>query len=168
MSSTNLSRLMNPKATAVIGASNREGSPGKIIFEGMMGSLRRLYPVHPTEKVILGHPAVASVDLTAGANDAMFSATLDALLDDDGVDTIICTALFAIPAVSDRLIDEIASRVCFSKKPIIVITQYGPYTDLYLRRMYNVGVVGFPSISRAVRAARLLVERQTILKREVV
>jgi len=103
------------------------------------------------------------IDLTAGANDAMFGCTLDALLEDDGVDIIICTAFFAPPAVSDKLIDEIASRAHLRKKPIIVFTQYGPFTDLYLRRMHNAGVVGFPSISRAVRAARLLVERKSHL-----
>jgi acetate---CoA ligase (ADP-forming) len=104
------------------------------------------------------------IDLTAGADDTMFGRTLDALVDDENVDIIICTAFFAPPAVSDRLIDEIAQRVQSSKKPIIVFTQYGPFTDLYLRRMHNAGVVGFPSISRAVRAARVLVERRNFLK----
>ncbi|MFO7965554.1 MAG: CoA-binding protein [Desulfobacterales bacterium] len=109
----------------------------------------------------MGNP----VDLTAGADDAMFGTTLDALLEDDGVDIVICTAFFAPPAVSDRLIDEIAARVRLSKKPIIVFTQYGPFTDLYLKRMHSAGVVGFPSISRAVRAVRILVERRNLLKR---
>ena len=109
----------------------------------------------------IGNP----LDLTAGANDDMFSASLDALLADEGVDMIICTAFFAPPAVSDHLIDEIAVRARFAKKPIIVFTQYGPFTDLYLKRMHNKGVVGFPSISRAVRAARLLVERRKFLRK---
>ena len=46
---------------------------------------------------------------------------------------------------------------------MITVTQYGPFTDLYLRRFHDAGVVGFPSISRAVRAARFLVERTRIL-----
>ncbi|MBW1837112.1 MAG: hypothetical protein JRF71_05165 [Deltaproteobacteria bacterium] len=114
---------------------------------------------------ILPFASVANpIDLTAGANDAMFGHTLDALLEDEGVDIIICTAFFAPPAVSDHLIDEIAERVRFRKKPIIVFTQYGPFTDLYLRRMHDAGVVGFPSISRVVRAARLIVERKYFLR----
>ncbi|MDJ0720928.1 MAG: CoA-binding protein [Desulfobacterales bacterium] len=103
------------------------------------------------------------VDLTAGANDEMFGAGLDALLDDDGVDIIICTAFFAPPAISDGLIETVASRARRNAKPIITFTQYGPFTDLYLRRFHDMGVVGFPSISRAVRAARFLVERARIL-----
>ena len=76
---------------------------------------------------------------------------------------IICTAFFAPPAISDGLIQEIADRVRRSAKPIITFTQYGPFTDLYLRRFHDAGVVGFPSISRAVRAARFLMERARIL-----
>ncbi len=103
------------------------------------------------------------VDLTASADDAMFGRSLDALLLDDGVDIVICTAFFAPPAISDSLIREIADRARKSPKPVITFTQYGPFTDLYLRRFHDAGVVGFPSISRAVRAARFLVERARIL-----
>jgi acyl-CoA synthetase (NDP forming) len=103
------------------------------------------------------------VDLTASADDGMFGHSLEALLEDDGVDMVICTAFFAPPAISDNLIREIADRARRSPKPVITVTQYGPFTDLYLRRFHDAGVVGFPSISRAVRAARFLVERACIL-----
>ena len=103
------------------------------------------------------------MDLTASADDGMFGRSLDALLADKGVDIIICTAFFAPPAISDGLIQEIARRAERSAKPVVTFTQYGPFTDLYLRRFHDAGVVGFPSISRAVRAARFLVERTRIL-----
>jgi acyl-CoA synthetase (NDP forming) len=103
------------------------------------------------------------VDLTASADDAMFGRCLEILLDDEGVDMVICLALFAPPAISDNLIQEIADRARRNPKPVITVTQYGPFTDLYLRRFHDAGVVGFPSISRAVRAARFLVERARIL-----
>ncbi|MFZ7126152.1 MAG: acetate--CoA ligase family protein [Desulfobacterales bacterium] len=104
------------------------------------------------------------VDLTASATDDMFGRSLDLLIEDDGVDIVICTALFSPPSISDRLIGEIASRAAGSRKPVIVFTQYGPFTDLYLRRLHDAGVVGFPSIARAVRAARFLVDRARILE----
>jgi hypothetical protein len=62
------------------------------------------------------------------------------------------------------LVDEISKRAAYSKKPIIIFTQYGPFTDKYLLRFHEAGVIGFPSIGRAVRAARFLVERGAILK----
>jgi acyl-CoA synthetase (NDP forming) len=103
------------------------------------------------------------VDLTASATDEMYGATLDAVLDDDGVDIVICAVFFSPPAVSAVLIAEIAQRAAGSAKPVITFTKYGPFTDLYLRRFYDAGVVGFPSISRAVKAARFLVERAGLI-----
>ncbi len=105
------------------------------------------------------------VDLTASANDRMVGNTLDALLSDPGVDLVICIAFFAPPAITDAMVDEIARRATVSDKPVIVFTQYGPFTDDYLRRFHRRGVVGFPSIQRAVRAARFLVERADIIRR---
>ncbi len=105
------------------------------------------------------------VDLTASANDRMVGETLDALLNDPGVDLILCIAFFAPPAITDAMIDEIARRAVATGKPVIVFTQYGPFTDEYLRRFHRLGVVGFPSIQRAVRAARFLVERAGIVRR---
>ncbi len=112
-------------------------------------------------------PAYASsrnpVDLTAGASDAMFGEVLDAVLEDDGVDIVICVACFAPPSISDGLIDVVARRVARGRKPVIAFTKYGPRTNTYLRRFHDAGVVAFPSIGRAVRAARYLVQRARIL-----
>ncbi|MDJ0723425.1 MAG: CoA-binding protein, partial [Desulfobacterales bacterium] len=56
-----LNRLFNPKAIAVVGASNRDGRIGRIIFERLLPSLRKIYPVHPREETILGHEAFADI-----------------------------------------------------------------------------------------------------------
>jgi acyl-CoA synthetase (NDP forming) len=103
------------------------------------------------------------VDLTASSTDKMYGAALDAVLDDNGVDIVICTGFFSPPAVSDALIDEIAHRAAKSIKPIIAFIKYGPFTELYLKRLYDVGVIGFPSIGRAVKAAGFLVERAKLV-----
>ena len=104
------------------------------------------------------------VDMTAGADDEMFGQCLDSLLDDSGVDILICIALFSPPTITDGLIDVIAGRSVRAEKPVLVFTQFGPFTDRYLRRFYQAGVIGFPSIYRTVRAARFLVERAYIVK----
>jgi acyl-CoA synthetase (NDP forming) len=104
------------------------------------------------------------VDITASAGDEMYLGTLDALLDSPGVDIVICISLFAPPTITDGLIENIAKRVKTSEKPIIVFTQYGPFTDAYLKRFFDAGVPGYPSVYRAVRAARFLVERREILE----
>ena len=149
----------------VMGADHVELSPGPARLR-----MARLSP-ETEDRIRAVTPAFASphnpVDLTASANDRMVGAALDALLADSGVDIVICTAFFAPPAITDHMIDEIADRVAGSSKPVIVFTQYGPYTDDHLGRFHEKGVVGFPSIARAGREARFLAERAEILRNRV-
>jgi len=105
------------------------------------------------------------VDITASADDRMFSQSLDALIEDDGVDIIICIAFFAPPGISENLIDIIADKIKKSDKPIIVFTKYGPFTDNRIKNLYTAGVAAYPSVGRVVRAARFLVERTKIKQR---
>jgi len=57
-----LSRLINPKKIAVIGASNSKGKVGEIIFQRLLESRRRLYPVNPNEVVISGIKVFQSIE----------------------------------------------------------------------------------------------------------
>ncbi len=102
------------------------------------------------------------VDITASADDRMFSESLDALMQDDGVDIVICIAFFAPPGITDTLIDIIAEKTRRSDKPLIVFTKYGPFTDKSIKNLFYAGVAAYPSVGRAVRAARVLVERNRI------
>ncbi len=104
------------------------------------------------------------VDITASADDGMYAGTLDALLNDDGVDIVICIVFFSPPAATEKLVDLIAERAAVRQKPVVVFTQYGPYTDRMLKRFYDKGVVGYSSIYRTVRAVRFLVERSQIIR----
>ncbi len=67
--------LMNPRSIAIVGASNNPMKMGtmhalSILKDGFDG---RLYPVHPTEKTVLGIPAFASpADLPEAPDLAMF------------------------------------------------------------------------------------------------
>jgi acyl-CoA synthetase (NDP forming) len=105
------------------------------------------------------------VDITATANDAMFAESIDALVEDENVDIVICITFFAPPGITKNLADLVAERVKKSAKPIIVFSTYGTYTESVLEGFYRQGVAGFPSILRAVKAARYLVERAQILEK---
>ncbi len=104
------------------------------------------------------------IDLTASASDAMFGETLDALIADEQVDIILCMALFAPHTITENLIQVIARCQQNTGKAIIAMTQYGPFTDKYIKDLHEAGVLGFPSVHRMVRGARFLVERAEILK----
>ena len=111
-------------------------------------------------------PSFASVqnpiDLTTRATDDITIEVISVLLMDDEVDIILCVALFAPAGMSDGLIRKIGEVASNAGKPIIVVLQFGPFTNGYLSRLYDYGVIGFPSIARGVAAVRWLVERSKI------
>lgn len=104
------------------------------------------------------------VDITASAGDKEYIDTLKAIIEDDGVDIVICITFFAPPAVTENLIHGISEVSNSGDKSVLVFTQYGPYTDRYLKEFYNNGIAGYPSIYRTVRAARFLIERKKLLE----
>ncbi len=104
------------------------------------------------------------VDITASADDEMYVNTLDAVLEDEGVDIVICFVFFSPPGFTEKLIDMVSERVRKSSKPIVIFTEFGPFTDSLLKKFYERGVVGYSSIYRTVRAVRFLEERSRIIK----
>ncbi len=113
-------------------------------------------------------PAFAAVhnpvDLTAGADNEMYLHALECMLDDPGVDIALAIALFSPPGFTEAMIDGMAELASRHSKPIVVSAQFGPYTDKYLKRFYETGLAGFPSVERAVRAMRHLVDRAHIVE----
>ncbi len=117
------------------------------------------------KKVNLGFASSKNpVDITAAADSETYIKNLKILLEDEGVDIVICIAFFAPVGISDDLVDGIAELSEMYNKPVLVFSEFGPFTDSYLKRFYNEGITGYPSISRTVRAARFLVERKQILE----
>ncbi len=106
------------------------------------------------------------LDLTAAADDSMYLNALEAVIEDPGVDIVICITFFAPPSISKELLPRMSEMIRKSGKPVLVFTQYGPNTDIYLKDFFMEGVAGFSSINRVVRAARFLVERGAILNKK--
>jgi acetyl coenzyme A synthetase (ADP forming)-like protein len=76
---TSMKRVMQPKAVAVIGASDETGKIGNSVMKNLIngGYKGQIYPIHPKAAEIMGHKAYKSVKDVAGEID---------------------TAVFAIPA----------------------------------------------------------------------
>ena len=107
------------------------------------------------------------VDLSTAATDDITITALASVLDDDGVDIVLCMALFAPPGISDGLIRRISILASDAPKPVIVVSQFGPFSNGHISRLYDHGVIGYPSVARGVRAVRWLVERSQIEERLV-
>src|SRR5712671_4106331 len=57
-----LQPLLAPQSVAVVGASEREGSLGRIVFQNLAaGGLKDLYPVNPKHRTVFGRPAYPSL-----------------------------------------------------------------------------------------------------------
>ena len=76
---TSMNRIMQPKAVAVIGASDEAGKIGNSVMKNLIngGYKGQIYPIHPKAAEIMGHKAYKSVKDVPGEID---------------------TAVFAIPA----------------------------------------------------------------------
>lgn len=71
-----ITRMMNPKSVAVIGASSRSGSVGGAVMSNMRGSFKgQLYPVNPKAKEIMGYAVVPSVNELPNGVDLVVMAT---------------------------------------------------------------------------------------------
>ncbi len=57
-----LKNMFNPSTIAVIGASEKEGSVGRTVFENLLlATDRKVFPVNPSKETVLGVPAFKSV-----------------------------------------------------------------------------------------------------------
>lgn len=106
------------------------------------------------------------VDLTAGADTKGFLEAVDIVLADHNVDILIAYAFFAPAAIGDDLVEGLAESAKKSDKTILVFAHFGAQTDEYCRRLTEVGLAAYPALDRVIRAARILVERSMLLRRQ--
>lgn len=71
-----MTRLMNPRSVAVVGASDQEGKIGNSVMKNLVngGYAGEIYPINPKAEQILGHKAYASVgDIPGEVDVAVFA-----------------------------------------------------------------------------------------------
>jgi acetyltransferase len=67
----NLAPLLNPRSVAVVGASNRPGSAGRLVLENLrhLGFEGSVYAVHPRHQEVLGYPCYPELAALPGPVD---------------------------------------------------------------------------------------------------
>ncbi len=106
------------------------------------------------------------IDLTASADNVMMAKALEALEEDGAVGIILCFAFFSPLKIDRGLIEILAAHRGKTRKPFVVFVAYGPFTDEIARTLYEKGVTAFTSLSRAIRAMDVLVERGLYLRKQ--
>ncbi len=103
------------------------------------------------------------VDLTAGVDTDAFARSVEIVAADHGVDMVVVVAFFSPADIGDELIPRLGAVAAATDKPILVFTQDGPRTDARTGAFADAGLATFTSLPRAIRAARVLVERSDIV-----
>lgn len=107
-------------------------------------ALRQKMPVH----VNIANP----LDLAGDADSQLFKFAIDELMNDDNVDSLVLTPLMQTVSLDAGLIDVIAKASEQMRKPIIVVTIGGDYTENNRKLIEESGVPTYTSSYVATRA----------------
>ncbi len=107
-------------------------------------------------------PAYASVgnplDLVGDADAARYEMAINAAMNDPNVDLLAVVVLFQTAGVDSRVVPVIVDASNRKKKPIVVISTGGEYTEMHRRILDSYGVPTYSSPSSAMRAVKKFIE----------
>jgi len=98
------------------------------------------------------------LDLSGDAGAERFEVAINAMLEDENVDSIVVGVLFQTESIDSRVVSMIVGASNLKRKPIVVVCPGGEYAEVHSRILENCGVPTYTSSSSAVRALRKLVD----------
>jgi acetyl coenzyme A synthetase (ADP forming)-like protein len=110
--------------------------------------LKKMFPPY----VVLKNP----MDLTGDADTARYREAINAAISDPNVDIIVPIILFQVPALTPDVVDVVADAAKNRKKPIVVISGGGRYTEVLKKSLEDFGVPTFSYPHSAAKAIRAL------------
>lgn len=111
--------------------------------------LRKIFPPY----VSLRNP----MDITGDADTERYREAINAAMDDPNVDIVVPIILFQVPALTPDVVDVVA-EAAKGKKPVIVISAGGRYTEVLKKALEEFGIPTFSYPHAAAKAIRVLVE----------
>ncbi len=113
-----------------------------------LDKMKKIFPKH----IVVGNP----IDLTGDATPEMYKIAIDAAIKDDNVDMIIVIALFQTPQLTPEVTEVIIEASRNKKKPMVVISAGGEFTEVLKKTLEDNGVPCFSYPDRAVLALKAL------------
>jgi acetyltransferase len=98
------------------------------------------------------------LDLLGDANTDGYKNAIDIFSSDKNIDVIVLIVLYQTPLVSTDIVDTIIEYNDMKKKPIVVVSAGGEFTEVLKENLENNGVPNFTFPENAIRAVRHLVE----------
>ncbi len=106
-------------------------------------------------------PSIVNVrmplDLAGDADDKRFGAAIEAVANDPGVDAIMVLALFQTPGADSRVAAQLIKYGTLGKKPLVVVSPGGNYTEAHKNMMESSGVPVYGSPSSAAKSLAALI-----------
>jgi len=103
-------------------------------------------------RVVVKNP----LDLTGDADTERYRLAIDAAVKDPGVDMLAVILLFQIPTLTGEVVEVVTGAK--GKKPIVVISCGGKYTEALKKPLEEAGIPTFSYPERAIAALRALYE----------
>jgi acetyl coenzyme A synthetase (ADP forming)-like protein len=104
------------------------------------------------------------LDMAGDADDTRFSAALARMEEDPNVDAVMAIALFQTPGADSRVAASLIHYGTQMKKPLVVVSMGGSYTQAHKRMIESSGVPVYASPGEAADALAALISYSRYLK----
>lgn len=98
------------------------------------------------------------IDLTGDADKDRFEMAIRAVLADSNVDLVLLILLFQVPTLEKGVVESVYRTLKERKKPVVVMSAGGVYSERQRRRLEKRGISTFVSPFDAVRSLKALVD----------
>lgn len=98
------------------------------------------------------------IDLTGDTDNERCGLSLQQVLQDKNVDMVLMIVLFQVPKLDERIVEIVAETARERKKPLVVMSAGGSYSESLKMALEKKGISTFSSPNDAVRALKALWE----------
>ena len=115
--------------------------------------MKKLLKTKLSAEAIIKNP----MDLTGSVTTEEYDHALNAAMDDKNSDCILLIVLLQTPLISPEIITVIKNaRKRYPKKPLVVVSTGGHFTDIYTRKIEDLGIPCYSYPNNAAKALKAL------------
>lgn len=157
-----LEKVKKPKGQRVLIVTNG-GGYGILSTDALIKNGLKLATLSKESEEVLKKalPRVAAhnpIDLLGDANTESYKTALDIGMADENTDAILILVLYQTPLVGTDVVDVIVEANDMKKKPIIVVSAGGEFTEVLMKSVESNNVPTYHFPDNAIRALRHLVD----------
>ena len=164
-----LEKVIKPKGDRVQIITNG-GGYGIIATDALLANELTLAELSEKSKKYLKEELPSSVlirnplDLIGDATTSRYNLALQSCVDDKNIDIIYIILLFQTPLITIDVVDVITESNDLKKKPIVVVSTGGEFTEVLKNSLEDNGVTTFTFPENAAKSVKTLVEYYKIKK----